>query len=855
LHPFLLALALIFAASALLYAVLWMAAVRQAPSVELGYDDPYLASGHAMLVRSVTAGSPAEKAGVLPGDRIIAIYGRAIRSADFQTTVWRQHQPGDTVQLTIRRSGRPEPMVVTGVFRARLSGNLTEYVFEEVRDLYPVPFVVVGLAVLFLRLTDPRAWLLALLFASFLQTPGQAEAIVAMTPLLGPFALAYKALFQAMLGPLFYFFFAVFPNQSPLDRRVPWLKWVALALGIFFGLPGLRTGNMQIPLVISNLLGPGLSQKIVLFHVYGFITLGLISLAVNFYSTHDPESRRKLRVILWGAAVGVGPPAIERAAEDFGGFGPRSWMNTLIVLVLAIFPLSLAYAVVKHRVLEIPVLLKRSARYLLVQRGFTILLALASVGLTFLFASFFALHFERLIEAAQPSGIALGVVFGSALLWGGSQVHKHVSGRIDRAFFRSAYDARVILEDLAANIRRTTGRAEIAQLLQRHLMQALRPSSLIIYFQGGDHQLIAASGAVPGELSSISMDVPLLSELAERGQPWDFPPADQDGAATKSTLEALHPDCLAPMLGRGAGLVGLLVLGRRLSDEPYSGEDKRLLASVASQAATALENITLAEEIAERLEAERRTAVEMEIAKEVQDRLLPQAPVRLKTLDCAAQCIQARSVGGDYYDFLDLGPQHVGLVLADVSGKGVHAALLVANLQAHLRSQSGIVPEDPVRMLQVVNRMIWKSTSPEHYATLFYALYDDSTRRLKYVNCGHNPPILMHRDGSVERLAATATVIGLFERWESTVREAQLTDGDVLVVFSDGVTEAERSEDEEFGEERLIDELRATRHLAAIEIVSSILNSVQQFSAGAQSDDLTLLIARAREMGVTEPRP
>src|ERR1022692_2561150 len=168
-HPFLLALALIFAASTLLYAVLWMAAVRQVPSVELGYDDPYSASGHAMLVRSVAPDSPAEKAGVLPGDRVIAINGHAIRSADFQTMVWRQHKPGDAVQLTIRRPGQSAPLVMIGVFRPRLSGRLTEYVFEEVRDLYPVPFVVVGLAVLFLRLTDPKAWLLALLFASFLE--------------------------------------------------------------------------------------------------------------------------------------------------------------------------------------------------------------------------------------------------------------------------------------------------------------------------------------------------------------------------------------------------------------------------------------------------------------------------------------------------------------------------------------------------------------------------------------------------------------------------------------------------------------------------------------------------------------
>src|SRR5580704_278215 len=178
LYPLLMATALIFAASILLYAVLWMAAVRRVPTVELGYDDPYQASARAMLVRHVTPGSPAEQVGVLPGDQIIAINGRPIRSADFQTTVWRQHQPGDAVQLTILRPGQSAPLVVTGTFRSRLSGNLTEYVFEEVRNLFPVPFVVVGLAVLFLRLTDPKAWLLALLFASFVQVPGQADAII-----------------------------------------------------------------------------------------------------------------------------------------------------------------------------------------------------------------------------------------------------------------------------------------------------------------------------------------------------------------------------------------------------------------------------------------------------------------------------------------------------------------------------------------------------------------------------------------------------------------------------------------------------------------------------------------------------
>ena len=163
---------------------------------------------------------------------------------------------------------------------------------------------------------------------------------------------------------------------------------------------------------------------------------------------------------------------------------------------------------------------------------------------------------------------------------------------------------------------------------------------------------------------------------------------------------------------------------------------------MASQAGTALENIRLAEEIADRRDRELRTAREMEIAKEVQTRLLPQAPPPSETWECAARCIQARQVGGDYFDFLDLGEGRVGFVLADVSGKGVYAALLMANLQAHLRSQGGISPSDPVRLLQQVNHMLVKSTASQHYATLFFGVYEEAGQRLTYANCGHNPPSL-----------------------------------------------------------------------------------------------------------------
>jgi serine phosphatase RsbU (regulator of sigma subunit) len=379
--------------------------------------------------------------------------------------------------------------------------------------------------------------------------------------------------------------------------------------------------------------------------------------------------------------------------------------------------------------------------------------------------------------------------------------------------------------------------------LERHLHEALQPSFVAIYLEGSDGSLTSESDSVPKELRTIPANLPLLAELARRGQPWEFPPASGH-AAEMSGLVPLHPECLVPVMGHGGRLVGLLVLGPRLSEGPYSGEDKRLLASIAGQAGTALENIRLAAEIADRTEAERRVAREMEIAREVQARLLPQESPRLKTLDIAAQCIEARSVGGDYYDFLDLGSDRVGFVLADVSGKGVHAALLMANLQAYLRSQSGIAPLDPAHLLQQANRMLLKATASEHFATLFFAIYDDASRQMDYVNCGHNAPLLLRQDGSVQRLPATATVLGMFEQWECEEAHIRLAPGDLLVIFTDGITEANRNE-EEYGEARLIDELQACRSRPVKEIVEAIFTSVQEFSTGTQSDDLTVLIAKA----------
>lgn len=250
--------------------------------------------------------------------------------------------------------------------------------------------------------------------------------------------------------------------------------------------------------------------------------------------------------------------------------------------------------------------------------------------------------------------------------------------------------------------------------------------------------------------------------------------------------------------------------------------------------------------IAERAESERRAAQELQIAKEVQTRLFPQTAPPFDRLDYAGMCIPARAVGGDYYDFLNLGRSRLGLVVGDISGKGIAAALLMANLQANLRSQCAMVSDDPQQFLRSINQLLYENTPESAYATLFFGEYDDNERCLRYANCGHVPAILLRSDDRVERLDSTGTVLGLFEEWDCVVEECQLSPGDTLALYTDGVTESVNDSGEEFGDLRLVDALRRYRDQSPGAYVRHIIDEVQRFGRREQHDDITVLVAKCR---------
>jgi len=288
-----------------------------------------------------------------------------------------------------------------------------------------------------------------------------------------------------------------------------------------------------------------------------------------------------------------------------------------------------------------------------------------------------------------------------------------------------------------------------------------------------------------------------------------------------------------------------------------------------------------------RMAEEERLRREVEIASTVQRRLFPERPPELRGLDLAGLCQPAQGVGGDYYDFLTLGPGRLGIAVADVAGKGLSAALLMSIVQASLRSQAGSGDGSLTDLVASMNRLLYRSTERNAFATFFYALFDEQTRRLRYVNAGHNPPMLIrgragatagfrpaaanarlggYAGAATRRFGAEAAVafapeeppgpvllragglvIGAVDSSRYEEETLQLDPGDVLVAYTDGVTEAFNVAWEEFGEERLQDAVTEALHLPAQELAEAVLGRVHQWRGDApQHDDITLVVAKVR---------
>jgi phosphoserine phosphatase RsbU/P len=436
---------------------------------------------------------------------------------------------------------------------------------------------------------------------------------------------------------------------------------------------------------------------------------------------------------------------------------------------------------------------------------------------------------------------------------------------LEQRFSPKPYDERRMLFDLSQEARGAESIEQLYQSIIQKIGAALETERVAIFARDEE------SGAYFSRLSEpplmLAREAFVITRLRHLTVPLVLEPAEfdawmraLDGAPAtvrnarlqeREVLESVQARLLLPIRTKDQ-LSGVLALGPRRGAHQYTHADKEVLMTVAAQLALVLENSRLLE----RIVAEEKLRRELALAAQVQQRLLPTEPPISGTLELAGVCHPARGVGGDYYDFLPFDNQQIGIAIADVAGKGMAAALLMSTVQASLRSQA-LMHNDATppshtlaRLVASMNLLLCRSTQGSNYVTFFYAQFDEQTRQLTYVNAGHNPPFLLRKEPTAERWVSLSTgglFIGAFDHLQYEEETLDLRSGDVLVAYTDGVTEALDVAGEEFGEERLQAVLKESAHLPAQGIREHVSEQVREWCAGApQYDDLTFLVMKVK---------
>jgi len=799
-------------------------------------------------------------AGLHKGDILVAINGRPYTgTAVFWEEIFKT-VPGSTLAVTVRPPDASQQRTVRIPMTQSYSWITAKTVAVVIALVMPAFCIALGFWVVLVRLDDPSAWLLLGLLLSFAQLPSTFPLFASSGPVILQLAIFYN-LSLKMAWPVFMFLFGVFfPEPLPFFRRAGrWRKWAPWIVVVPYALFSIGFVAVTIAQVTNYSSAQGLSRVVDLMS--GTITIYAICLVSGFFSfifakssmSITPDAKRRLRLLYWGATIALTPALLLGVAEwirrriEF-----PHWLMGLAVLMFLLFPLTLAYVVVVQRAMDVRVVVRQGLQYALAKNGIRVLQVLAILVVTLTALALIGQNRER------PQKIIV-IALGLIAIFTIRRLTDKTGAWIDRRFFREAYDAEQVLAELSDGVRGMVDARSLIETVAERISQTLHIPRVAILLNGvGAYRPAYALGygAVPDIAFAASAGtVKLLQKESEPARVYFDDPNSwlyrepEITEEDRSKLTQLSAELLLPLSTRDK-LMGFISLGPKLSDEPYSRTDLRLLKSVAAQTGLALENAQLISEIADEVAQRERLNREVEIAREVQERLFPQTLPAIAGIAYAGACRSALGVGGDYYDFLALPAGKLGIAIGDVSGKGIAAALMMASLQASLRSEATRASDNLAAMMGNVNRLVYEASSSSRYATFFYGQYDPMSQQLTYVNAGHNPPMLFHPcngECRVSRLEACGTVVGLLEDASYQQASLAIAPGDVFIAFTDGISEAMNAAEDEWGEEQLIQTVRSCLGLPPAEIIACIMRTADTFVAGAkQNDDMTLIVLCAQ---------
>jgi phosphoserine phosphatase RsbU/P len=800
----------------------------------------------------------AKAAGLAKGFKITGLNGAPYSGLAQWTEILVSAHPGDTLDVEFDRpDGTHGVATLTLAQGKRAHPGIAQWAVltrDSIFCLLPLICLLIGYWVVLAKPLDKNAWLLLVLLAfpsAFTLDTGLATGAGLLLR-----GFWYDTL-QLLVSPALLLFGVYFPERSRIDQKLPWLKWLMVApilvsaalidpyLFKLFFLGGVSGAWIKSYNLIGHLIGP-LNLACIVFYLV--LTLDKLR------SASTADARRRLRVLTVGMVVGVGSLLLVFILLPHFGFKRDTPAGFWIVSAGAIFfmvaPLTLAYVVLVQRAMDVRVILRTGTRYLLAKAFLAVLqfVLITVAGLRLLLP---ALH-KKEPDASDIAGACVFVALVLALRFG---VRKRAQAWLDRRFFREAYNAEVVLNELLDEVRRFTETEPLLETVARRVADTLHVNQVAMLLRRGEFfQLQQSIGVSAAGTLALPVQASAVRYLTSTNEPARLYREDPDawylmaGTAERAVLDMVNAELLLPLPGRNR-LMGVMALGPKRSEAAYTTADLHLLQTVATQTGLAIEVAELARSLATEAAQRERVNREMEIAREVQERLFPQAMPNLEGATVAGHCRPALGVGGDYYDVFELSDGRTGLAIGDVSGKGIAAALLMASLRASLRGVTLDNPRDFAKLMDKVNRLVYEASASNRYATFFFAAYDPKARTLECVNAGHNAPLVLrcHAGGSTQviRIEADGPVVGLLQFAPYTEQTLTLEPGDLVLMYTDGISEAMTHDDEEWGEERLVAAADSCKHLTADEILKKLFADADAFTAGApQHDDMTLLLLK-----------
>jgi hypothetical protein len=620
------------------------------------------------------------------------------------------------------------------------------------------------------------------------------------------------------------------PRPGPRWWARPWELTIAAATLAFAAawlakrMPETLAAARALRLVVLALgVGLPLVGVFVVFFAMPVITVAVL---IRGYRESGIEERQQIRWPLWGLVVSTAVTALitvfSIAVSALAGSSwMLRWQSTLEIVTAAAYvliPVGFAVGILKYRLMDLDLVIRKTAVY----GAVTSLMVILYFVLAGVLGGW-------IVQSLQVRSTWVTVVATLTVVAAFVPVRNRVQAVIDRRFFRTRYAAPESLSRLSQAMGAACEACGLGRAVADELARTLRPRSVAVLALNRDARTlepVATLGiteererelAAPRDASLLAVVPPQAVTVEAFGGP--LAPVARAARAR-----------LAVPVRRQDELLGLVLLGPKLSDEDYDEHDVDYLGAAAGQLAIGLANLASP--------SERR---ELDEARVIQSGLLPRSLPSLPGFGIAAHWQPARQVAGDYYDVLALGGQRTAFCIADVTGKGMPAALLMSNLQSTVKAFAP-VSESPRALCQRVNRIMAGNMGAGRFITFFYGVLDAERRTFAYSNAGHNPPLLLRRDGSSEALDRGGLLLGAFPEADYEQGEAPLEPGDRLLLYTDGLVEAEDPDRVLFGEARLLEVLRRHAAASAEEIQRRVLDAVAAHCRGEFQDDATLIV-------------